>query len=165
MQTLLSGHLFELFLCFKERELPYSWVLARLIFLTKDSKDLKFPTSYRLLSILNIDYKSLTSILTTRLNRVLPHYIHQNQAGFIKGRQVRENFRKVCNTVNHVHQTKVPTLFVFSDAEKAFDRLQWDFMKEVLVKMDFGPVSLEWIKIIYSKQEAEISLSGYASRK
>lgn len=149
----LSGHLFELFLSYlKGRKHTAFGAMARVILLPKESKDLRLPNSYRPVSLLNVDYKILTSILTTRLKSMLPYCIHQSQAGFIKGREVRDNLRKVCNMVNHVHETKVPTLFAFSDAEKAFDRLQWDFMQAVLAKMDFGPVFLEWINIIYSNQ-------------
>lgn len=136
-----------------------------MILLPKEFKDLKCPESYRPVSLLNLDYKILTSIMAMRLNRLLPYYIHQNQAGCIKGRQVSNNLHKVCNMITHVQQTKSPTLFVFSNAEKAFDSVQWDFVQEVLVKMEFAPVFLEWSTIIYSKQEAEISLNGYMSRR
>lgn len=49
-----------------------------------------------------------------------------------------------------------PTVIYFIDAQKAFNRVDWEYLKEVLKRMGLGPLFLSWINLIYSKQEAEI---------
>lgn len=56
-------------------------------------------------------------------------------------------------------------LLVFCNAEKAFDRVQWDFMMTVLEKMQFGEVFRVCVQHLYSKQEAEIFMEGFTSEK
>lgn len=52
---------------------------------------------------------------------------------------------------------------MFCDAEKAFARVQWDFIQTVLIRMKFGLNFLKLIRLIYKKQEMVISLDGVNS--
>lgn len=62
------------------------------------------------------------------------------------------------------HYTKALALKYFSDVEKAFNRVQWDFLKEVMERMGFKDVFIFWIICIYSWQEAKIILYGFKSK-
>lgn len=42
------------------------------------------------------------------------------------------------------------------NAEKAFDRLEWEYLKAVLSKLNFGPIFISWIGTIYSSPMAII---------
>lgn len=70
-------------------------------------------------------------------------YIHPDQTGFMKGRQlkdrhVKENVRRVLNLINYVHTLKSPTLLYFVDTEKAFDHVEWLYLKELLIFTGLG---------------------------
>lgn len=56
-------------------------------------------------------------------------------------------------------------MFYFLDAAKVFALVELDFLFEVLRKMGFGPVFLGWIRMIYSKQIANIWMEGYKSEQ
>lgn len=60
--------------------------------------------------------------------------------------------------INHVNEKREPTVLMLCDAEKAFDRVQWDFLECVFAKMKFGSGFRRWIGLIYDKQEAAIHL-------
>lgn len=49
--------------------------------------------------------------------------------------------------------------FFFLDAEKAFDNVNWQFMKKLFEIMIFGPKFLNVINEIYSEQKAEIRIN------
>lgn len=85
--------------------------------------------------------------------------------GFIRSRQLWDNIRWICNIINYVQNKKIPTLLYICDVEKAFDRVQWNFLKEVLRRMGFGLPFMTWIDLIYFLQEADVKLEGMRSKK
>lgn len=133
--------------------------------LLKTGKDPTCLQSYRAISLLNSDYKILATILANRLNIVLSAYIHPDQAGFIKKRQLKNCTRRLCNIMDYLQTQKIPAPVYFCDAEKAFDRVNWGFLKKVMRKMGFGSYFMHWIDLIYSLQLAEIGLEGHQSRQ
>lgn len=54
-------------------------------------------------------------------------------------------------------------MLYFIDEEKAFDRVEWGFLKAVFDRMRFSPLFMLWIEFIYSTQYTEISLEGFKS--
>lgn len=104
------------------------------------------PEYFRPISLLNVDYKVPTSVLEARLNTILKYYIHPDQVGFMLERQLQANTRMICNMI-YANQNKEPAV-MFCDAEKAFDRLQWEFLDSILHKNSFGSTLKNWIEII-----------------
>lgn len=60
---------------------------------------------------------------------------------------------------------KFPTLFYFIDTEKAFDGVEWQFMKQLIEHKGLGLQFQMWINLIYNKQIVNISLEGCTSQK
>lgn len=65
----------------------------------KEGKNLKYPASYRPISMLNTDYKILTSFLANRLTKIIGSCVHKDQTGFIK-RRLLKYVRRVINIRN-----------------------------------------------------------------
>ena len=61
----------------------------------KPAKDPHILANWRPISLLNADYKILTKALATRLKKILPEIIKDQQTGFIPGRQIDENILKI----------------------------------------------------------------------
>lgn len=80
-------------------EIPASWKEARLTIFPKKGKDASHPDPYRSISILNVDYKILATILANRLNKIIAMYIHPDQTRFIKDRNLKSNIRRTLNIV------------------------------------------------------------------
>ena len=58
---------------------------AVITLLQKNGKDRLFLQNWRPISLLNVDYKILTKVITKRIKNVLPSIIHENQSGFVPG--------------------------------------------------------------------------------
>ena len=81
-------------------ELPLSLHRADITLLLKSGKKEQLLNSWRPISLLNTDYKLLTKCLAKRIENVLPSIIHENQYGFVKGRQISEAIRLVDDTIH-----------------------------------------------------------------
>lgn len=161
-KQLISQYLHELFTVLLDQgALPPSWLLTKVTLLQK--QDSCIPESYHPISFLNVDYKILTSTLATRLTKILPNYIHKGQTGFVQGRQLRDNIRKLCNMIHYIWKQNLPTILMLCDAEKAFDCIQWELRKHVLAKMKFGVKFQKWIGLTYDKQELVLTSEGVTS--
>lgn len=123
-KDLLSLHLQKVFAhCRHCNNIPDTWKLARLVLILKEGKDPILPGSYQPLCLLNVDYKSLASILAERLNKIIGSYVIENQTGFIRGRLMHDNIRKLVDVIEPVQKDKIPALYTLLDTEKAFDRV------------------------------------------
>ncbi|XP_055011901.1 myotubularin-related protein 5-like [Boleophthalmus pectinirostris] len=79
--------------------LPTTMTQATISLLLKKSKDPLLCESYRPISLLNCDYKILAKALAGRLETVLPKLVHPDQTGFVVGRQISSNLRRVFNVI------------------------------------------------------------------
>lgn len=127
--------------------MPASWKEAKLTLILKRGKDHMHPESYHPISLLNMDYKILTTILADRLNRVIGNYVVDDQTGFIRGRYLKENIRREMNIVDMAQRNKKSRVLLFWDAEKAFDITEWIYLNHMINR--FGIVSYfgKWLNI------------------
>ena len=52
----------------------------------KKGKNPLSPSSYRPVTLLNCDYKSISKLVNNRMKRFLKTLTHSDQSGFVKGR-------------------------------------------------------------------------------
>uniref|UniRef100_A0AAR2KLP1 Reverse transcriptase domain-containing protein n=1 Tax=Pygocentrus nattereri TaxID=42514 RepID=A0AAR2KLP1_PYGNA len=136
--------------------LPPTLTQATIALLLKQDKDPASCGSYRPLSLLNADVKVLAKILASRLENVLPRIISEEQNGFIKGRQLFFNIRTLFNIIYSRQSDVLPEIVISLDAEKAFDRVEWEYLFAVLRKFGFGDKFISWIRLLYSSPKASV---------
>lgn len=83
---------------------PDSWKASYTILLPKEGKDWEEVRNFRPITLLNVDYKIYATVLANRLKGMLPMLIHQNQNGFVSGRQLKNNIRILVDTIEVYHQ-------------------------------------------------------------
>ena len=77
--------------------LPPTLRQASISVLLKKDEDADLCTSYRPISLMNVDTKILAKTLASRLEKVLPIIISKEQTGFIKGRELYCNVHNLLN--------------------------------------------------------------------
>uniref|UniRef100_A0A8C6T8R1 Reverse transcriptase domain-containing protein n=1 Tax=Neogobius melanostomus TaxID=47308 RepID=A0A8C6T8R1_9GOBI len=162
--TELSPFLLDLYVeMFNEESLAPSLDQAIVTLILKPGKTPIECKNYRPISLIQTDCKILSKILAVRLDKVISSLIHSDQVGFICKRNSSDNIRRLINIFWTVRESNTPTAAISLDAEKAFDRVEWQYMFRVLNRFGFGQVFMRWIKILYKNPVAAVQTNGIIS--
>lgn len=148
---------------FERGSLPGTFNDALISLIPKKDRDTSDPSNFRPVSLLGVDCKILTKTLASRLEKILPDIIHGDQVGFIKKRSSVDNMRRLIHLIHMNRSNPVPVAAFSLDAEKAFDRVEWEFLRLTLSKFGLGPGFCNWVKILYSGPRAAVLTNGLIS--
>ncbi|KAA3469649.1 reverse transcriptase [Gossypium australe] len=99
--------------------------------------------NFRPISLCTIMYKLMTKTIANRLQDVIGNCIDKAQSAFVPGRLILDN---LMNCYIHFEKKgKKGYMAVKLDMSKAYDRVEWDFVKQVMRKMGFA---IRWIDLI-----------------
>lgn len=132
--------------------------VTRVIFKKDDPKDLK---NWRPISLLNVDYKICSKTLANRLSIVLPSIIHEDRTCSVPGRTIFENLSLLREILDYVNITDETGVLLNLDQEKAFDRVDRNFLLNTLKRFGFGPVFQWWISTLYCNAKMKVLVNGF----
>ena len=95
--------------------------------------------NWRPISLLCADYKIGTKALAARLQKVLSSVLHEHQTCGVPGRSIVSNLNLIRDLIEYCNAKNLPLAIISLDQEKAFDRVNLNFLERVLQKMNFGP--------------------------
>ena len=103
---------------------------------------------FRPISLCNTVYKILAKILVNRMRPVLQRIIDPTQSAFIPQRTIHDNILVAHEIVNKFHHMKGKKGYVALklDMEKAYDRVEWDFLLRCLHQLGFHKTWIHWIR-------------------
>jgi hypothetical protein len=84
-------------------------------------------------------------MLNNRLIKVANKLIASNQMAFIKGGYILESVVAAHEIIHEVHRKKESNIILKLDYEKAYDRVSWSFLEEMLKSRGFGARWRGWI--------------------
>ena len=95
-------------------------------------------TEYRPISLCNVAYKIASKAVANRLKSVLSVIVSENQSAFTKGHFITDNVLVAFETMHHISQKKpgrVGEMALKLDMSKAYDRVEWTCLENVMRKM------------------------------
>ena len=122
-----------------------------------------FIKNWRPLTLLNSDYKIAAKSIANRLKPLLPDLINYDQTGFIRGRFIGENICLIDSVICYAKEINIPGLLLFLDFEKAFDTIEWPFIRKTFQHFGFGSSILKWLNLFYCCPESCVLNNGWAS--
>jgi hypothetical protein len=117
---------------------------------------------FRPISLCNIIYKIISKILANRLKGLLHHFISPYQSAFVPSRTIQDN-SIMAHELLHSLQSKRGRgglMAVKIDMKKAFDRMEWNFLLSIMLKLGFHPTWVNWIRICVSSVSFSILING-----
>jgi hypothetical protein len=106
------------------------------------------------ISLFNCSYKIFTKVLTNRVGKVIDRLICSNQTSFIKGRYILKSVVTAHEVLHNVHKGKQHGFVLKLDYEKSYDKVNWQFLLEILRMRCFGSKWKSWIESILTKGSA-----------
>jgi hypothetical protein len=105
-----------------------------LITIIPKEKDTMTMNKFRPISLLNYSYKFFTKVLTNRVSGIADRLVASNETTFIKGRYILKSVVTAHEILHNVHQSKQHGLVLKLDYGKAYDKVNWLFLLDVLEK-------------------------------
>lgn len=118
--------------------MPIDLNVGIIALITKDG-DPTLPKNYKPISLLGGFYKILAKLLALRIQPLLLALIRPSQTCFIYGQDIVQNIFLAQEAMTWAIKGKQDLALLLLDFEKAFDRLNWDFMEGILQKLGFDP--------------------------
>ena len=137
------------------------------IALIPKKKNCETPADYRPISLCNVIYKLVSKVLANRLKKVLPEIIHESQSGFVPGRLITDNILVAYECFHYLRKKKTGRdgyLGLKLDMSKAYDRVEWVFLEEMMVKMGFPMPFIRVIMHCVSTASFALLINGQPSR-
>ncbi|KAL6537873.1 hypothetical protein OROHE_012160 [Orobanche hederae] len=96
------------------------------------------------------------------MRRVMKNIIGESQSAFVKGRNIMDGIVILNEIIEEAKQRK-KRLFFKVDFAKAYDSVEWDFLLEMLVSMNFPVKWVGWIRECLSSASANVLVNGSPS--
>ena len=114
---------------------------------------------------MSISLKIITKLLANRLHKIILPIIHSNQYGFIKTRSIHDCLAWAFEYIHLYHKSKKEIIILKLDFEKAFDKVEYSVIIQMLNKLGFGDRFIGWIQNILFSASTSILLNGVLGKK
>lgn len=108
----------------------------------------KLPSDYRPISLCNVLYKMISKIMVNRMKLLLPSIVSEQQNAFVKGRLITDNILTAYECLHAMKNSGKGgrnSVAIKLDISKAYDWLEWDFIRAVLLRLGFND---KWVSLI-----------------
>ena len=160
----LIGH--EVFLCCKEWltscSLPANINDTNVVLIPKKDNASRMQ-DLRPIALCNVLYKILSKVLANRLKVILPTIISEHQSAFVPGRSITDNVLVAFEVIHHMQRKKASEtgeVALKLDISKAYDRVDWGYLKERMRSMGFNQKWINWVMMCVNTVSYEFCFNG-----
>ena len=108
------------------------------IILIPKNNDPQYITEFRPISLSNVVSRIISKVLANQIKSILPDVISNAQSAFIPNRLITDNTIVAFEMLHHVRSRrkgKTGHMAVKLDISKAYDRMEWEFLRRIILKI------------------------------
>ena len=117
--------------------------------------------NFRPIAVLCSLYRIFTRTVASCLGRHIHEVVGSEQHGFRPGKLPGNISLLVQELCLHCDQEKSSGVFISMDQSKAYDRVNWGFLREVLLTLGFDPSFANLISMLYDNNSIRFNLNGH----
>eukprot|EP00253_Pinus_taeda_P031168 PITA_31168 len=151
---------FKLIKNFHKTKRVLSAINATFLTLIPKSDHADSPDKFRPIALCNVIYKILSKLMANGLKPILPSIISQEQSGYVEGRQITDSIILSQEVLHSIKTQKIPGMIIQLDLSKAFDKISWTYIREILQAFGFNQIWINWIMELVSGAFFSIMLNG-----
>ena len=102
---------------------------------------------YRPISLSNVVSRMVSEVLANKLKGILPNIISNAQSAFVPDRLITDNTAvayEMLHRLRNKRQWKVGHMTIKLVINKAYDRVEWEFLRNIMLKVSF---SAKWVDL------------------
>ncbi|GJV04571.1 hypothetical protein Tco_1338140 [Tanacetum coccineum] len=116
---------------------------------------------YRPISCCNVLFKCISKIISNHIKESLKMLISPNQSAFVSGRRIFDNILLTQELMHNYHLDRGTPRCAFKvDIQKAYDTVDWCFLKEVLLAFGFHVRMVDWIMECVTTTSYSLCING-----
>ncbi|CAJ2636477.1 unnamed protein product [Trifolium pratense] len=118
---------------------------------------------WRPISLCNVLYKIVAKVLANRLKPILEKCISENQSAFVPGRSILDNATAAIEIIHYMKSKtkgKKGEVALKLDISKAYDRIDWEYLKDIMAKMGFSQQWIGWVMLCVETVDYSIIVNG-----
>ena len=136
--------------------------VMHLIYKKKEKEKIE---NYRPITLLNADYKLYTKTIAEKLAKAAQAAIHEDQAGFVPKRSIYDHTKTTQLIIEYSEIKSVNGCIIALDQEKAYDKIDHDYLWQILEANGFPKTFIEKVKEIYKDTGKSILVNGVKTRQ
>jgi hypothetical protein len=133
-----------------------------LVLIPKQKNTLTF-SDFRPISLCNLVYKLISKVISSRLKPFLQKSISAEQLGFLKGRRIQDAIATAHEGIHSIKHKNLKALVLKLDIRKAFDNVDWEFLKLILYSVGCGEQFSNWILSCVTSANLAVLINGQPS--
>jgi hypothetical protein len=115
---------------------------------------------FRPISLCNLAYKIIAKVLANRLKPVLSRTLSGEQLGFLKGRHILDVVGTTQECLHNIKMKNMKAIILKLDLKKAYDCVNWDFLRLILLQTGFGLLLTNWIMCCVTTATYSVLING-----
>ncbi|KAE8800176.1 retrotransposon unclassified [Hordeum vulgare] len=116
---------------------------------------------FRPITVINVLARIFAKVCATRLSPVAERIAHPLQSAFLKGRRIHDGILALHEIVHEVASKGLKGIFLKPDFQKAYDSLDWSFLRLVMQRRGFDERWCSWVmQLVVGYGSTAINVNG-----
>jgi hypothetical protein len=119
---------------------------------------------FRPICLPNASFKILTKVAVIRMTGIDEKLVSRSQTAFLLGRNILEGVAMLHENIHEIHRKKMSGVILKLDFEKAYDKVNWEFLQQTLQIKGFSQKWCHWINQFVGKGSVGVKVNDDVGR-